>query len=108
MGFLDRFRKKRKRQQAPRVVTPPRYPSRTLIDEPDLRTVDDLARRYPLPAGFTYRQREQSDFVVVREKDQAVFVFLIEEGILSFDEPYSKPDGRTGYKTTEVLRAHGA
>jgi hypothetical protein len=105
MGFLDRLfgsgKKKGKKQAAPRRS----YPSRSIITEPDLKSLEDLKRFYPLPRGFSYRERKAGDFVVVRASDGAEFVFLAEEGILAWDVPTQRSDGSWGKKTTEVLRA---
>jgi hypothetical protein len=104
MGFLDRLfgGKKDKPKQPPAPQR--RYPTRSIISEEDLKTLADLKRHYPLPEGFEYSEREERDFVVVRKADGKEYIFLVEEGILSWDDPYTREDGRTGYKTTEVLR----
>jgi hypothetical protein len=41
---------------------------------------------------------------VVRLTDTKSFYFLIEEELMSFDEPYTRDDGSVGYKTTEVFK----
>jgi hypothetical protein len=104
MGFLDRLfgGKKDKPKQPP--ARQRRYPSRSIISEKDLKTLADLDRYYPLPEGFKYRERQEGDFVVARKSDGKEYIFLVEEGILSWDDPYTREDSRTGYKTTEVLR----
>lgn len=104
MGLLDRLfgGKKDKPKQHPAPQR--RYPTRSIIGEKDLKTLADLNRYYPLPEGFEYRERQEGDFLVVRESDGKEYVFLVEEGILAWDDPYTREDGRTGYKTTEVLR----
>jgi hypothetical protein len=106
MGFLDRLFGKKdkpdKRQQPPAPKR--RYPARSIIGERDLRTLADFDRHYPLPEGFEYRERGQGDFVVVRKSDAKEYVFLVEEGILGWDDPYEREDGSVGFKTTEVLR----
>ena len=112
MGFLDKLFGKKKPaarqrpQAAPPAASPRRYPSRSIINEADLRSVADFERYYPLPAGFEYRQRGQdaADIVVVRQADGQAFIFLVEEGILGFDIPRQKEDGTWGKRTTEVLR----
>ena len=65
---------------------------------------DNISWHYPLPSGFEYLQEESQPPVVVRSGDGARFSFLIEEGLLTFNEPYTREDGRTGYKTTEVFK----
>jgi hypothetical protein len=112
VGFLDSLRGKKKRQEKKtRQKQPPaparKYPTRSIISEKDLKTLADFKRCYPLPAGFAYRERKPGDFVVVRQSDGKEYVFLVEEGILAWDDPYTRQDGSTGYKTTEVLRQAG-
>jgi hypothetical protein len=112
MGFLDGLRgKKQQQQKATRQKQPPaparKYPTRSIIGEKDLKTLADFKRCYPLPAGFEYRERKPGDFVVVRQPDGKEYVFLVEEGILAWDDLYTRQDGSTGYKTTEVLRQAG-
>ncbi len=103
MGFLDRLFGGKKSKPTP-PPAPRRYPSRSIIAENDLKTLADLNRCYPLPEGFEYRERGKGDFVVARKSDGKEYVFLAEEGILAWDDPYTREDGSTGYKTTEVLR----
>lgn len=57
-----------------------------------------------MPSGFEYQQTQEGMPVIVRLSDGKQYTFLIEEGLLSFDDPYTKPDGKTGYKTTEVFK----
>ncbi len=104
MGLLDKLfgGKKEKPKRPP---TPQRsYPTRSIIGEKDLKTLADFNRCYPLPNGFEYRERKTGDFVVVRKSDGKEYVFLVEEGILTWDDPYTREDGSIGYKTTEVFR----
>ena len=79
-------------------------PGKNIISDPDIKTFADLARTYPLPNGFEYQQTQEGVPVIVRLSDGKQFNFLIEEKLLSFDDPYTKPDGKTGYKTTEVFK----
>ena len=74
------------------------------VSDPDIKAFADLALYYPLPAGFEYQKTAEGVPVVVRLSDHESFYFLIEEELMSFDEPYTKPDGRTGYRTTEVFK----
>ena len=109
MGLLRKlFGKKQAAPARPpaAAASPRRYPTRSMIDDPELRTVADFARHYPLPAGFEYRQRgqEPADTVVVRQSDDQEFIFLVEEGILSFDVPRQKEDGTWGSHTTDILK----
>jgi hypothetical protein len=77
---------------------------KNIISDSDVRTFADLSRFYPLPEGFEYRKTAAGVPVVYRPDDNKSFSFLIEEGLLGFDEPYTKSDGQTGYKTTEVFK----
>jgi hypothetical protein len=106
MSFLDRLFGRKKR---PGRVEPPtrRYPGRSIISDPDLKRMADLRQWYPLPEGFEFRERKEDDFVVVRLSDGQEFVFLVEEGILTWEVPYTRSDGSTGHKTTEVLKQAG-
>jgi hypothetical protein len=74
------------------------------ISDPDILAFSDLQRYYPLPSGFEYQQTAEGVPVVVRLSDGESFYFLIEEELMGFDEPYTKTDGQTSYKTTEVLK----
>ncbi|MFC2029526.1 hypothetical protein ACFLWA_02215 [Chloroflexota bacterium] len=74
------------------------------MSDPGISTVSDLGRYYPLPEGFDYAHTEGGAPVVVRKTDGNQFNFVIEEGMLTFDEAYTKHDGRTGFRTTEVFR----
>jgi hypothetical protein len=116
MGFLDRLfgggkakakkRSARKAPQPPRsVVTKPDFPlGDNIISDPDIRTMADLKHFYPLPAGHEYQQTDEGVPVVIRLSDNMPFSFLIEEGLMTFNEPYTKADGRVAYRTTEVFR----
>ena len=111
MGFLGRLfgRKKaeQKRAEPPRaaVGVKPDFPlGENIISDGDIRTFGDLARHYSLPAGLSYREGEQGIPAIVRAEDGARFTFLIEAGMLTFNEPHTREDGRIGYKTTEVIK----
>ncbi len=118
MSFLGRLfgrnkGEKREKQEkvgqpakpAPTAPAQPDFPlGENIISDPDIKTFADLAHYYPLPAGFDYRQDEKGVPMIVRAQDGRQFHFLIEAGLLTFDEPYTRPDGRTGYKTTEVFK----
>ena len=113
MSFLKGlFGKKKKTERiakpdVPRTPPPPPpdFPlGENIISDADIRTFTDLGRYYPLPSGFVYILEEGEPPVVVRSEDSVRFSFLIEEGLLTFNEPYTREDGRTGYKTTEVFK----
>ena len=95
MGFLDSlFGKKKKEPKKPPAPAAParKYPAKSIISDPDLKTLADFERYYPLPQGHEYRQRGPRDVVVVRQSDGAEFVFLVEEGILAWDVPRQRRD----------------
>jgi len=74
---------------------------KSYISDPDIESLDDLNRYYPLPKGYVYQQTEDG-FVVVRSEDEAKFGFLLEDGMLGFDIP---APGRPGNKRTiEVIK----
>jgi hypothetical protein len=104
MGFLGKLLGGRKDSAEDQASPRRSYPSRSLLNDPDVGTLTDLGRHYPLPAEFEYRERAKGDFMVVRRSDGREFVFLAEEGILAWDEAYTRKDGSLGYRTTEVLR----
>jgi len=111
MSFLKRLfgRKKAEpkepeKREAP-VQSKPDFPlGESIISDPDIKTFADLNRHYPLPAGFEYQTAAKGYPVIVRSEDGTRFSFLIEAGMLTFDEPYTREDGRTAYKTTEVFK----
>jgi hypothetical protein len=74
------------------------------IDDPDVKTIADLARYYPLPQGYEYRVRANGSPYIRRSSDGMECKIMIEEGLLTFDEPFARPDGKTGYKTIEVFK----
>lgn len=74
----------------------------TTVAAPDIETLDDLTRYYPLPEGCRYRQNDKGDFVVVRTSDGAAFGFLIEDRMMGFDVP--TPAGPRPKKAIEVLK----
>jgi hypothetical protein len=109
MGFLDKLfgrEKKTKPPAAPqRPQVKPDFPlGANIISDADIKTFADLTHHYPLPAGFEYQQTDEGVPVIVRRSDAARFDFLIEAEMLTFNEPYTKPDGKTAYKTTEVFK----
>ena len=111
MEFLKGLfgRKKRESEatvpQRPRMQAKPSFPlGDNIVSDPDVKTVADLGRLYPLPAGFAYRQDGQGAPYVYRASDGTRFKFLIEAGLLTFDEVYTRENGKTGYKTTEVFK----
>jgi hypothetical protein len=74
------------------------------IDDPDIKTFADLARHYPLPDGFAYAQTAEGVPVVQRLAGGETFYFLIEEELMGFDVPQTRPDGMPGKKTIEVFK----
>lgn len=107
MGFLDKlFGGKKKQPQHPPAPRR-KVPTKSIINDPDLKTLADFNQYYPLPEGHEYRERKPRDVVVVRKSDGAEFAFLVEEGILGFDVPRQREDGSWGKRTTEVLKQGG-
>ncbi len=116
MSFLNRLfgggKKKQKEQPeeqrkepTPRVRSKPDFPlGDNIVDDPDVKTFADLERYYPLPAGFEYQKTEAGVPGVVRVGHDGWYKFLIEADMLTFDQPYTRKDGRTGSKTTEVIK----
>ncbi len=76
-------------------------PGRNIIVDADVRVFGDLARFYPLPVGFIYRQETDGVPVVVRLADRLSFAFIIEEDLLTFE--VQRADGR-GTITVEVFK----
>jgi hypothetical protein len=109
MGFLDKLfgQKKEGPPSAPPSAPPYKYPSKSIINDPDLKSLADFNRYYPLPQDHEYRQRGPRDIVVARKSDGTEFVFLVEEGILAWDVPRQRQDGTLGKRTTEVLKQGG-
>jgi hypothetical protein len=70
------------------------YPQGSLIDDPSIRTLEDLRRHYPLPGEYAYAETADGDFVVQRLSDGTQFAFLLEEELLSFDVPVQDPKRR--------------
>jgi hypothetical protein len=115
MSFLNRLfgggkkkqkeRNEQRKEPKPRVRSKPSFPlGDNIIDDSDIKTFADLERYYPLPAGFEYQETAEGvPFITLVGHDKR-YKFLIEAGILTFDEPYTRKDGRTGYKTTEVIK----
>jgi len=108
MGFLDKLLGGKEERPKAAARPPHKYPSRSIVNDPDLKTLADFERYYPLPEGYEYRERRPGDVIVVRRADSAEFVFLVEEGILGFDIPHQKQDGSWGKRTTEVLKQGGS
>ena len=112
MGLLGRLfgggKKKQEKQpgeQKAPVQSKPDFPlGDNIISDSDIKTFADLERYYPLPAGFEYQKTKDGVPVVALAGHDDRYSFLIEEGLLTFDQPYTKEDGKTGYKTTEVFK----
>jgi hypothetical protein len=112
MGFLKRLLGRKKSPSVPVaahrpqvVQSKPSFPlGENIISDPDVKTVADLGRLYPLPTGFAYREDAQGVPYVHRASDGKRFKFLVEADLLTFDEPYTRENGKTGYKTMEVFK----
>ena len=114
MGFLKKLfdnKKKQQRssqpkQQPARVRVKPDFPvGDNHIDDPDVKLINDLAKFYPLPTGFEYKVNTDGSPFIERQADQKAFTFLIEAGMLTFNEKATRSDGKVIYNTTEVIKA---
>ena len=74
------------------------------IDDPDIKTIEDMQHHYILPQGYVYRIREDGSPYILRSADSMEFKILVEAELMTFDEPYNRGDGRIGYKTTEIFK----
>lgn len=112
MGFFKRLFGKQEKiepetqsHNKPQELSKPDFPlGENLISDVDIKAFSDLSLYYPLPAGFEYRQTGIGVPMIVHLVDAKEFKFLIEASMLTFDEPYIREDGRTAYKTTEVIK----
>ena len=114
MGFLKKLlgnKKKQQRSSQPKQQPPlarvkPEFPvGENHIDDPDIKTIDDLGKWYTLPKGFDYKISADGSPYIQRQTDQKAFIFLIEAGMLTFNEKAQRPDGKVIYNTTEVIKA---
>lgn len=80
----------------------------TYVVDDDVETLGDLKRLYPLPRGYRYEVADWGQPVVRRVEDDAVFSFLLEEGMLTFDYRREKPGGGIAYDTSEVFHIDDA
>jgi hypothetical protein len=100
--------KKQQQQKATKQKQPPaparNYPTRSIIGEKDLKTLADFKRYYPLPDGVVYAQTAEGVPVVERQADGETFNFLVEEGLMGFDVPRARSDGRAGKRTIEAFK----
>ncbi len=111
MSFLKGLfgKKKTKRERPPSAPRPavrhrPDFPlGENIVSDAEIKTFADLGRHYPLPSGYEYQEGEDGVPLIVRVQDGTKFSFLIEAGMLTFDEAHTR-DGRTRYKTTEVFK----
>ncbi len=114
MGFFKRlFGKGKPAAKSPQPTAAPKRRERSYpdfpegegnhIDDPDVKTINDLHDYYVLPQGYEYRIRDGSPYVL-RPADGLEFKILIEAGLMTIDEPYDRGDGRMGYKTTEIFK----
>ncbi len=112
MSFLNGLfgKKKAKRERPTNAPRPavhhrPEFPlGENIVSDAEIRIFADLGRHYPLPSGYEYREGEGGVPMVVRVQDGTRFSFLIEAGMLTFDEAHTRADGRTRHKTIEVLK----
>ncbi|HNT74505.1 MAG TPA: hypothetical protein PKH77_05760 [Anaerolineae bacterium] len=84
------------------VPPPSAWPARSHIDDPDIHSLDDLRRYYPLAPEYDYVQTDDGDYWVKRLSDGAQFALLVEEEMLGFDVPLQDPKRRK--ITIEVIK----
>ena len=100
MGFLDRLLGREREESGA-----PEFPlGRNRISDPDIIAFEDLVRYYPLPDGFEYQMAHDGVPTIARPSDGETFSFLIEEELLTFDEPFTRSDGKVAFRTTEVFK----
>ncbi len=113
MGFLKRLFGKKATPTPPQAPTPSKRRERSYpdfpegdnhVDDPDVKTLDDLKRYYVLPKGHEYRVYPNGSPYVLRLSDGMEFKIVIEEGLMTIDEPYTRESGKVGYKTTEIFK----
>ena len=75
-----------------------------VISDNSIKVFADLGRYYPLPAGYEYHRDTQGAPYILRKSDGQGLNFLIEESLLTFNEPYSGESGKTVFKTIEVFK----
>ncbi len=73
------------------------------IDDPDIHSLEDLRRYYPLSREYAYAQTDDGTYVVERLSDGAQFTLLLEAELLTFDVPIEDPKRR---KTTVEVFKH--
>jgi hypothetical protein len=79
----------------------------TTILNPQVETVDDLARLFPLPDDYRYELAEWGQPIVRRVSDGAAFSFLAGERMLRFNS--ARRDGeKMVYDTAEVFHIDAA
>jgi hypothetical protein len=86
-------------------VSPPAgggWPRRSHIDDPDIHTLEDLRRYYPLSEEYDYVETAGGEYRVKRLSDGAEFAILIEEELMGFDVPVQDPKRRK--VTVEIFK----
>ena len=76
-------------------------PGQNIIADAEVRVFADLARLYPLPNGYAYRQDVDGSPLVFRLADKATFTFIVEEDLLTFEIPRTDAPGT---RTVEVFK----
>ena len=80
----------------------------TIISDPEVKTIGDLTRLYPLPKDYRYEMAEWGQPIIRRGSDGAVFSFLLEERMLTLDQRRRMNDGRMAADTSEVFHIEDA
>ncbi len=114
MGIFNKLFGDKKKQQklnrtkntaAPRERSKPDFPvGENHVDDPDIKTFEDLGKWYPLPPNFRYKVSEDGSPFIERQTDKVAFTFLIEASMLTFNESERRSDGKVIYNTTEVIK----
>jgi hypothetical protein len=73
------------------------------VNDPDVKTLADLARLYRVPATFRYAVTAWGQPVLRRVVDGALFSITAEEGMLTIDVKWLS-NGKPAYDTAEIMR----
>ena len=69
-----------------------------------LNTAFQLDYYFPLPPGFAYTDLEDGTPIIVRIDDQLPLNYRLTGALLTFEEPYVRPDGTTGQRQYRISR----
>lgn len=63
-----------------------------------------LNHYFPLPDGFAYTEDDDGTPTIVRIEDGLTLPYTVQEDLLTFDEPYVRPDGTVATRTHKLSR----